>query len=159
MPPPPTHPHTHTDPFFSAHPPVHPLQQQELELRPGSVPSGFVEAATDTERMPHRCVFPDEQAAIYCGWAEAALRKARWVGGWVVAAAASLLASYTGVLSDAMSFQAPHRAQMPTLLMPVLAARRPASHLQELRLHGLRCAGTACGCYRAEAGGGAAGLT
>ncbi len=52
---------------------------QELELRPGSIPAGFIEAGAAA--TPHACVFPDEQAAMFCGWAEAALRKARCVLG------------------------------------------------------------------------------
>lgn len=52
-----------------------PSCHQELELRPGSIPAGFIEAGAAPS--PRTCVFPDEQAAMFCGWAEAALRKAR----------------------------------------------------------------------------------
>lgn len=48
-----------------------------MDLRPGSVPSGFLEAGVASPRSPLTCVYPDEQAAIYCGWAEAALRRVR----------------------------------------------------------------------------------
>ncbi|PSC75029.1 hypothetical protein C2E20_1867 [Micractinium conductrix] len=52
---------------------------KELDLQPGSTPAGFVEAAAAGAGASATAtrVLPAEQAAIYCGWAEAALRKAR----------------------------------------------------------------------------------
>ena len=59
-------------------------------MGPGGVPAGFLEAmeeealqgggggSGDGGRSPH-CVAADEQAAIYSGWVEAALLKARCV--------------------------------------------------------------------------------
>ena len=62
-------------------------------MQPGSTPAGFVEAAAAGAGASATAtrVLPAEQAAIYCGWAEAALRKARC--GTVCCAATAHLAT------------------------------------------------------------------
>lgn len=83
---------------------------QGLDLRPGSVPSGFIEAGSP--HSPHVCVYPDEQAAIYCGWAEAALRRVRGC-------------SCAGCAALAMNAVAAGQKQVASLLaFPELAAEQ-----------------------------------
>jgi hypothetical protein len=94
--------------------PRHPLPQ-ELDLQPGCLPAGYVEARALGSKLAAAaapgggatalasaaaaagaaavagagtCVHPDEQAAVYCGWAEAALRRVKRCGCAGCAAAA-----------------------------------------------------------------------
>ena len=71
-----------------------------LSLQQGSLPQGFIEAeASQATDNPHFHVYEEEQAATYCGWAEAALAKFRACScaGCAVLAAHTLSAAHRQV--------------------------------------------------------------